>query len=110
MHKIRKGDNVVVIAGRDKGKTGTVLRVLASGKVVVEGVNRVKKHQRPNPMKGQTGGIIEREMPVDISNVMLVNPATGKGDRVGFRFLEAQGGNAPRKVRFFKSNGEVVDA
>jgi large subunit ribosomal protein L24 len=110
MQKIRKGDNVVVIAGRDKGKTGTVLRVLESGKVVVEGVNRVKKHQRPNPMKGQTGGIIDREMPIDLSNVMLVNPATGKGDRIGFRFLEAQGGNAPRKVRFFKSNGEVVDA
>jgi large subunit ribosomal protein L24 len=110
MHKIRKGDNVVVITGRDKGKSGAVLRVLASGKVVVEGVNRVKKHQRPNPMKGQTGGIIDREMPIDVSNVMLVNPATGKGDRVGFRFLEAQGGNAPRKVRFFKSNGEVVDA
>ena len=109
MTKIRKGDNVVVITGRDKGKTGTVLRVL-EGKVVVEGVNRVKKHQRPNPMKGQTGGIIDREMPIDVSNVMLVNPATGKGDRVGFRFLEAQGGNAPRKVRFFKSNGEVVDA
>jgi large subunit ribosomal protein L24 len=110
MHKIRKGDNVVVITGRDKGKSGAVLRVLASGKVVVEGVNRVKKHQRPNPMKGQTGGIIDREMPIDVSNVMLVNPATGKGDRVGFKFLEAQGGNAPRKVRFFKSNGEVVDA
>ena len=109
MHKIRKGDNVVVVTGRDKGKTGTVLRVL-EGKVVVEGINRVKKHQRPNPMKGLTGGIIDREMPIDVSNVMLVNPATGKGDRVGFRFLEAQGGNAPRKVRFFKSNGEVVDA
>ena len=109
MQKIRKGDNVVVIAGRDKGKTGTVLRVL-EGKVLVEGVNRVKKHQRPNPMKGLTGGIIDREMPIDVSNVMLVNPATGKGDRVGFKFLEAQGGNAPRKVRFFKSNGEVVDA
>jgi large subunit ribosomal protein L24 len=108
--KIRKGDNVVVTTGRDKGKTGAVLRVLASGKVLVEGVNRVKKHQRPNPMKGQTGGIIEREMPIEASNVMLVNPATGKGDRVGFKFLEAQGGNAPRKVRFFKSNGEVVDA
>ena len=108
MHKIRKGDNVVVISGRDKGKTGTVLRVL-EGKVLVEGVNRVKKHQRPNPMKGLTGGIIDREMPIDVSNVMLVNPATGKGDRVGFKFLEAQGGNAPRKVRFFKSNGEVVD-
>ena len=110
MHKIRKGDNVVVIAGRDKGKTGTVLRVLESGKVVVEGVNRVKKHQRPNPMKGQTGGIIDKEMPIHISNVALVNPATGKGDRVGFRFLEAQGTNPARKVRFFKSNGEVVDA
>ena len=109
MQKIRKGDNVVVISGRDKGKTGTVLRVL-EGKVLVEGVNRVKKHQRPNPMKGLTGGIIDREMPIDVSNVMLVNPATGKGDRVGFKFLEAQGGNAPRKVRFFKSNGEVVDA
>ena len=109
MTKIRKGDNVVVITGRDKGKTGTVLRVL-EGKLVVEGVNRVKKHQRPNPMKGQTGGIIDREMPIEVSNVMLVNPATGKGDRVGFRFLEAQGGAAPRKVRFFKSNGEVVDA
>ena len=109
MHKIRKGDNVVVITGRDKGKTGTVLRVL-EGKVVVEGINRVKKHQRPNPMKGLTGGIIDREMPIDVSNVMLVNPATGKGDRVGFKFLEAQGGAAPRKVRFFKSNGEVVDA
>jgi large subunit ribosomal protein L24 len=108
--KIRKGDNVVVRTGRDKGKSGTVLRVLASGKVVVEGVNRVKKHQRPNPMKGQTGGIIEREMPIDRSNVMLVNPATGKGDRVGFKFLEAQGANPARKVRFFKSNGEVVDA
>jgi large subunit ribosomal protein L24 len=110
MHKIRKGDNVVVITGRDKGKTGTVLRVMAEGRVVVEGINRVKKHQRPNPMKGQTGGIIDREMPIEVSNVMLVNPATGKGDRVGFKFLEAQGGNAPRKVRFFKSNGEVVDA
>ena len=108
MNKIRKGDQVVVVTGREKGKKGTVLRVLES-KVVVEGVNRVKKHQRPNPMKGQTGGIIDKEMPLAISNVMLVNPATGKGDRVGFKFLEAQGGAEPRKVRFFKSNGEVVD-
>ena len=107
--KIRKGDNVVVTTGRDKGKTGAVLRVLASGKLVVEGVNRVKKHQRPNPVKGQTGGIIDKEMPIHISNVMVVNPATGKGDRVGFKFLEAQAGATPRKVRFFKSNGEVVD-
>ena len=109
MQKIRKGDQVVVTTGREKGKRGTVLRVLESGKVLVEGVNRVKKHQRPNPVKGQTGGIIDKEAPLAISNVMLVNPATGKGDRVGFKFLEAQGGVAPRKVRFFKSNGEVVD-
>ena len=108
MNKIRKGDQVVVTTGRDKGKRGTVLRVLEKT-VLVEGVNRVKKHQRPNPMKNQTGGIIDKEMPIHVSNVMLVNPATGKGDRVGFRFLEAQGGNPARKVRFFKSNGEVVD-
>jgi large subunit ribosomal protein L24 len=109
MQKIRKGDQVVVTTGREKGKRGAVLRVFESGKVLVEGLNRVKKHQRPNPMKGQTGGIIEKEMPLAISNVMLVNPATGKGDRVGFKFLEAQGGAVARKVRFFKSNGEVVD-
>ncbi len=109
MQKIRKGDPVVVTTGKDKGKRGTVLRVFESGKVLVEGVNRVKKHQRPNPVKGQTGGIIDKEMPVAISNVMLVNPATGKGDRVGFKFLEAQGGAPARKVRFFKSNGEIVD-
>ncbi|HEX4330851.1 MAG TPA: 50S ribosomal protein L24 [Usitatibacter sp.] len=109
MQKIRKGDNVVVISGSQKGKRGQVLRVYESRKVLVEGVNRVKKHQRPNPVKGQTGGIIEKEMPLAIANVMLVNPATGKGDRVGFRFLEAQGATPARKVRFFKSNGEVVD-
>ena len=109
MQKIRKGDTVVVTTGREKGKRGTVLRLLESDKVLIEGVNRVKKHQRPNPVKGQTGGIIDKEMPLHLSNVMLVNPATGKGDRVGVKFLEAQGGAAPRKVRFFKSNGEVVD-
>jgi large subunit ribosomal protein L24 len=109
MQKIRKGDQVMVTTGREKGKRGTVLRVLESGKVLIEGVNRAKKHQRPNPVKGQTGGIIDKEMPLAISNVALVNPATGKGDRVGFKFLEAQGGQPPRKVRFFKSNGEVVD-
>ena len=109
MQKIRKGDQVVVTTGKDKGKKGTVLRVIETGKLVVEGVNRVKKHQRPNPVKGQTGGIIDKEMPVAISNVMLVNPATGKGDRVGFKFLAAQGDTPARKVRFFKSNGEVVD-
>ena len=109
MQKIRKGDMVVVTTGREKGKSGTVLRVLESGKVLVEGVNRAKKHQRPNPVKGQTGGIIDKEMPLAISNVMLVNPGSGKGDRVGFKFLDAQGGAPARKVRFFKSNGEVVD-
>ena len=108
MQKIRKGDLVVVTTGKEKGKKGSVLRVLET-KVLVEGVNRVKKHQRPNPVKGQTGGIVDKEMPLHVSNVALVNPATGKADRVGFKFLEAQGGNAPRKVRFFKSNGEVVD-
>jgi large subunit ribosomal protein L24 len=109
MQKIRKGDTVVVTTGREKNKRGTVLRVLESGKVLVEGVNRAKKHQRPNPVKGQTGGIVEKEMPLAIANVMLLNPATGKGDRVGFKFLDAQGGAPARKVRFFKSNGEVVD-
>jgi large subunit ribosomal protein L24 len=109
MMKIRKGDQVVVTTGRDKGKRGTVLRVFETGKVLVEGVNRMKKHQRPNPMKNLTGGIVDKEMPIHISNVMLVNPASGEGDRVGFKFLEAQSGAAARKVRFFKSNGEVVD-
>ncbi|MGZ5046121.1 MAG: 50S ribosomal protein L24 [Usitatibacter sp.] len=109
MQKIRKGDMVVVTTGKEKGKRGSVLRVYESGKVLVDGVNRVKKHQRPNPMKNQQGGIIDKEMPLQLSNVMLVNPATGKGDRVGFKFLEAQGANPARKVRFFKSNGEVVD-
>ncbi len=109
MQKIRKGDQVVVTTGRDKGKRGTVLRVFEEGKVLVEGVNRAKKHQRPNPVKGQTGGIVDKEMPIQASNVALVNPATGKGDRVGFKFLQAQGDTPARKVRFFKSNGEVVD-
>ena len=109
MQKIRKGDTVVVTTGKEKGKRGTVLRVLESGKVLVEGLNRAKKHQRPNPVKGLTGGIVDKEMPIHISNVALVNPATGKGDRVGFKFLEAQKGQEAREVRFFKSNGEVVD-
>ena len=105
MKKIRKGDQVVVTTGKDKGKRGTVLKVLDTGKVVVEGVNRVKRHTRPNPIKGQTGGIVDKEMPIQASNVALFNPATGKGDRIGFRVLDDG-----RKVRFFKSNGEVADA
>lgn len=104
MKRIRKGDQVVVMAGRDKGRKGTVLRVVDDGRVVVENVNVAKKHMRPNPNKGQQGGIVEREMPLNVSNVMLLNPATGKGERVGFRTLEDG-----RKVRYFKSNNEVVD-
>jgi large subunit ribosomal protein L24 len=102
---IRKGDQVVVLAGKDKGRRGSVLRVLDDGHVVVEGINRVKKHQKPNPFKGTTGGIVEKEMPLDASNVALFNPGTQKADRVGFKVLEDG-----RKVRVFKSNGEMVDA
>jgi large subunit ribosomal protein L24 len=105
MRKIRKGDDVLVVAGKDKGKRGSVLRVIDAEHVVVEGANKVKKHQRPNPVRGLTGGIIEREMPLHVSNVAMFNPQTRKGDRVGFRALEDG-----RKVRFFKSNGEVIDA
>ena len=104
MNKIRKGDEVVIITGKDKGRRGSVLKVLEKGRVLVENVNMVKKHQRPNPNAGVTGGIVEKEMPIDISNVMLFNPVTKKGDRVGTRKLEDG-----RKVRFFKSNNEVVD-
>ena len=104
MQRIKKGDDVVVICGRDKGKRGTVLRRVDAEHVVVEGVNRVKKHQRPNPMKGVTGGIIEKEMPLHVSNVALYNPATKKADRVGIRAMDDG-----RRVRYFKSNGEVVD-
>ncbi|HYP68578.1 MAG TPA: 50S ribosomal protein L24 [Thiobacillaceae bacterium] len=105
MARIRKGDQVVVLAGKDKGKRGSVLRVLDDGQMVVEGINRVKKHQKPNPFKGTTGGIVEKEMPLDASNVALFNPGTQKADRVGFKVLEDG-----RKVRVFKSNGEMVDA
>jgi large subunit ribosomal protein L24 len=105
MEKIRKGDDVIVTAGKDKGKRGTVLRIVDDRHLVVEGVNRVKKHQRPNPMKGQTGGIVEKDMPIDISNVALFNPQTKKGDRVRFKLMDDG-----RKVRVFKSNGEMIDA
>lgn len=105
MQKIRKGDQVVVICGRDKGKRGAVLGMPTEGKLIVEGINIARKHQRPNPMKGVSGGIIEKSMPIHISNVALVNPSTNKGDKVGFKLL-ADG----RKVRFFKSNNEVIDA
>jgi large subunit ribosomal protein L24 len=105
MSRIRKGDEVVVLAGRDKGKRGTVLRWVDDDHVVVEGVNRVKKNQRPNPMKGITGGIIDKDLPIHVSNVALFNPATKKADRVGMKTLQDG-----RKVRIFKANDEQVDA
>jgi large subunit ribosomal protein L24 len=104
MQRIRKGDEVVVISGRDKGKRGTVLRRVDAQHVVVEGVNRVKKHQRPNPMKGVTGGIVELDKPIDVSNIALFNPATKKADRAAIKSLDDG-----RKVRVFKANGEQVD-
>ncbi|MEO0424339.1 MAG: 50S ribosomal protein L24 [Pseudomonadota bacterium] len=108
MNKIRQGDEVIVITGKDKGRRGSVTQVLGNGRVLVEGINMVKKHQRPNPQAGVAGGIVEKEMPMSISNVMLFNPATSKGDRVGIRVLD-DGDGGTRKVRYFKSNGEVVD-
>ena len=104
MKKLRKGDTVIVIAGRDKGRKGAVIEVLADERVRVEGLNMSKKHQRPNPNMNIPGGIIEREAPVHISNVAIFNPATQKADRVGFKAL-ADG----RKVRIFKSNKEMID-
>ncbi|MEQ6291011.1 50S ribosomal protein L24 [Vogesella sp. GCM10023246] len=104
MRKIRKGDEVVVITGKDKGKRGAVLRVL-EGKLVVEGVNIAKKHQKPNPVRGIAGGIVEKTMPLDVSNVAIFNAATQKADRVGFKVLEDG-----KKVRIFKSTGEIVGA
>ncbi len=105
MRKIRKGDDVIVITGKDKGKRGTVLRVVDVEHVLVEGANRVKKHQRPNPMKGTTGGIVDKEMPLHVSNVAIFNPATKQADRIGVKLLDDG-----RRVRCYKSNGEVVDA
>lgn len=105
MRKIRKGDQVIVLTGRDKGKRGAVLSTPEENRLVVEGVNVARKHQKPVPMKGISGGIAEKSMSIHISNVALINPATNKGDKVGFKML-ADG----RKVRFFKSNNEVIDA
>lgn len=105
MNKIRKGDEVIVVAGKDKGKRGSVLRVRDDDKLLVQGINSVKKHVKPNPVKGEAGGIVPKEMPIHISNVALYNGASGRGDRVGFKVL-----GDGRKVRVFKSNGEVVDA
>jgi large subunit ribosomal protein L24 len=105
MNKIRKGDEVVVIAGREKGRRGTVIKVLPDDRVLVENLNMVKRHTRANPQRGTQGGIVEKEASLHRSNVMLWNPVAKKADRVGLRAL-ADG----RRVRFFKSNDEVVDA
>ncbi len=102
MQRIHKGDEVVVIAGKDKGKRGVVLERVDARRITVEGINQVKKHVRPNPMKGVTGGIVDRTMPIDQSNVMLFNPTTSKGERVAFKTVD---GN---KVRVFRSNGALV--
>jgi len=105
MLKIKKGDEVVVITGKDKGRRGNVLRVLPDDRMIIENINMAKRHTKPNPNAGQPGGIIDKEMPVDASNVMLWNADAGKGDRVGFKLLDDG-----RKVRIFRSSGEVVDA
>jgi large subunit ribosomal protein L24 len=105
MKKIRKGDQVVVLTGRDRGRRGAVIQVLPDGRVLVESVNMVKKHQKPNPQGGKQGGIIEKEMPLAVSKVAIWNPAAKKGDRIGVKTL-----TDGKRVRFFKSNGEMLDA
>ena len=105
MRRIRRDDEVIVIAGRDKGRRGKVVQMLDNGeRVIVAGINMIKRHTKANPTRGIAGGIIEREAAIHISNIMLVNPVTHKGDRIGFRTLEDG-----RKVRYFKSNNEIVD-
>ena len=105
MNKIRKGDEIIVITGKDKGKQGAVLSILERNRILVENINIAKRHTKPNPQKGVAGGIVEKEMPLHVSNIALFNPVTQKGDKVGIKTLED--GN---KVRYFKSNGEVVDS
>jgi len=105
MNKIRKGDQVIVLTGRDKGKRGTVAQRVDEERVVVDGVNVVKKHVKPNPMKGTTGGIVDKTLPIHQSNIAIYNPATGKADRVGVKFLADK-----TKVRVFKSSGEAIKA
>jgi len=105
MNKIRKGDEVIVIAGKDKGRRGTVLQIFDDERVLVEGINVAKKHQKPNPNMGVQGGIVDVDMPIDISNVMVFNPKTKKGDRVGIKVSD----DGKMKERFFRSSGELVD-
>ena len=105
MKKIRKGDQVVVLSGRDKGRRGAIVEVLTDDTVLVEGVNRVKRHTKPNPQAGKQGGIVEKEMPLRVSKVAIWNPGAKKADRIGIKTL-----TDGKKVRFFKSNGEMLDA
>ncbi len=104
MRRIKKGDEVIVLVGKNKGKRGNILRILPNDRVMVENVNMAKRHTKPNPGRNTPGGIVEKEMPIQASNVALFNPVTKEGDRVGFKILDDG-----RKVRYFKSNGEVVD-
>ena len=105
MRKIKRDDEVIVIAGRDKGKRGKVVKVLTDDRLIVSGVQMIKKHQKPNPQAGVAGGIVEKEAPIEVSNIAIFNPATQLADRVGFKLLEDG-----QKIRIFKSNGEAVDA
>jgi large subunit ribosomal protein L24 len=105
MNKLKKGDEVLIVTGKDKGKRGTILKIGETDRVLVEGINRVKKHTKPNPMKGTTGGITDKEMPIHISNVAIFNPTTRKADRVGVKLLDDG-----RRVRVFRSSGEMIDA
>jgi large subunit ribosomal protein L24 len=110
MNKIRKDDQVVVLTGKDKGRSGRVVKVVGDGGVIVEGINVVKKHMKPNPYKRQEGGIVEKESAIHISNIAILNPATKKADKIGVKFVEpAAAGEKAKKVRYFKSNNELVD-
>ena len=104
MKKLKKGDSVIIISGKDKGKKGEILKIIEPDKLVVSNINLAKKHVKPNPNKQETGGILEREMPMHISNIMILNPLTKKGDKIGFKKLEDG-----KKVRIYKSNQEVID-
>jgi len=104
MNRLKKGDEVIVITGKDKGKKGSISSLLGNGKVIVDGINLAKKHVKPNPMTGEQGGIVSKEMPIDASNVALFNPETGKADKIGYKVEGEQ------KVRFFKSTGKAVEA
>lgn len=108
MSKIKKGDEIIVIAGKDKGRRGQVVKMLEGNRLIVEGINMAKKHVKADPNRGVAGGIVDKEMPLQLSNVMLFNAESGKGERVGYKFVEKDG--KQRKVRVFKSTGNVVDA